>query len=191
MSLHTEWVRYGTDQTYTGYLAKPARAEQPLAAVVVIQEIWGVDGHIQDLVRRFAQAGYVAFAPDLYSRNGQRPAPLAAERVEEVKNFLDSVPPGVWHSQEERQAAIAQLPGEQGQRISETFATLFGGLEYDRHIAQLLATTAWLRETCPHSQGQPVVSVGFCMGGALSVRLACADAALRGAVIFYGQAPEA
>jgi carboxymethylenebutenolidase len=37
-----------------------------MPAVVVIQEWWGVDDHIKDVTDRFAAAGYVALAPDLY-----------------------------------------------------------------------------------------------------------------------------
>ncbi|HEY0372801.1 MAG TPA: dienelactone hydrolase family protein [Thermoanaerobaculia bacterium] len=35
-------------------------------AVVVIQEWWGLVPHIEDLVERFAGAGFAAIAPDLY-----------------------------------------------------------------------------------------------------------------------------
>jgi carboxymethylenebutenolidase len=35
-------------------------------AVVVIQEWWGLVPHIQDVVERFARAGFAAMAPDLY-----------------------------------------------------------------------------------------------------------------------------
>ncbi|CAB4872926.1 unannotated protein [freshwater metagenome] len=34
--------------------------------VVVIQEWWGLNEHIKDIVDRFAAAGFVAIAPDLY-----------------------------------------------------------------------------------------------------------------------------
>ncbi|HUR82507.1 MAG TPA: dienelactone hydrolase family protein, partial [Thermoanaerobaculia bacterium] len=34
--------------------------------VVVIQEWWGLVPHIEDLVERFAGAGFAAIAPDLY-----------------------------------------------------------------------------------------------------------------------------
>lgn len=74
------------------YMAWPARIEEPLPAVLVIQEVWGVDGHIQGLVRRFATAGYAALAPDLYSHGG-KPSAFAPGRIEAVETFLDSAPP--------------------------------------------------------------------------------------------------
>lgn len=51
----------------TGYLAWPlSAAADPLPGVIVIQEWWGLNEHIKDVTRRFAAAGYVALAPDLY-----------------------------------------------------------------------------------------------------------------------------
>ncbi|MBE3604840.1 dienelactone hydrolase family protein [bacterium] len=41
-------------------------------AVIVVQEWWGLDGHIKDIARRFATEGYFAVAPDLYSRQGNK-----------------------------------------------------------------------------------------------------------------------
>ncbi|MBJ7608632.1 MAG: dienelactone hydrolase family protein [Candidatus Dormibacteraeota bacterium] len=47
-----------------GYLAVPSSGSGP--GVVVIQEWWGLVGHIKDLCDRFARAGFTALAPDLY-----------------------------------------------------------------------------------------------------------------------------
>jgi carboxymethylenebutenolidase len=50
-----------------GYLAAPAAAE-PRAAILVIQEIFGVNAHIRDVTDRFARAGYLALAPEIFHR---------------------------------------------------------------------------------------------------------------------------
>src|SRR3954469_12160762 len=39
-------------------------------AVIVIQEAFGVNAHIEDVTRRFAAAGYHAVAPDMFHRTG-------------------------------------------------------------------------------------------------------------------------
>ena len=39
-------------------------------AVVVVQEAFGVNDHIQDVTRRFAAVGYLAVAPSLFHRSG-------------------------------------------------------------------------------------------------------------------------
>ena len=189
MSLLTEWVRYGGDGAYLGYLARPARAQAHVPGVIVVQEIWGVDGHIQDVARRIAQAGYVALAPDLYAVNGARPTAVAADRVERVKAFLNGLPPGAWGDAAQRDAALAKLPPAEAAAVSEAFGALFGGLRSADHTPHLLAGVSYLRREQPASRGEGVASVGFCMGGALSALLACRDPELRGAAIFYGSAP--
>jgi carboxymethylenebutenolidase len=45
------------------------------AAVIVIQEAFGVNDHIEDVARRFADAGYYAVAPAIFHRAGGGTAP--------------------------------------------------------------------------------------------------------------------
>jgi carboxymethylenebutenolidase len=47
-----------------GYLAMPPSGTGP--GLVVIQEWWGLTSHVAGVVDRFAAAGFVALAPDLY-----------------------------------------------------------------------------------------------------------------------------
>jgi carboxymethylenebutenolidase len=59
-----EMVSYPSNGgTSEGYLASPPGGGP---AVVVIQEWWGLVPHIKELVDRFAEAGFVALAPDLF-----------------------------------------------------------------------------------------------------------------------------
>lgn len=50
--------------TADGYIAMPPAGHGP--GLVVIQEWWGLVDHIKVLVDRFAAAGFVALAPDMY-----------------------------------------------------------------------------------------------------------------------------
>ena len=70
------------------YFAAPAGKTQ-LPVVLVVQEIFGVHEYIADICRRFAQAGYLAIAPELYARQGDPSqyadmAKLMAELVSKV-----------------------------------------------------------------------------------------------------------
>lgn len=47
-----------------GYLSRSATGSG--SGVIVLQEWWGLVGHIQDVADRFADAGFTALAPDLY-----------------------------------------------------------------------------------------------------------------------------
>lgn len=51
------------------YYAMP-EGKSNLPVILVIQEIFGVHEHIADVCRRFAHAGYLAIAPELYARQG-------------------------------------------------------------------------------------------------------------------------
>jgi carboxymethylenebutenolidase len=51
------------------YYAAP-EGKTDLPVVLVVQEIFGVHEYIADTCRRFAKAGYLAIAPDLYARQG-------------------------------------------------------------------------------------------------------------------------
>ena len=52
-----------------GYMARPL-GPGPYPGVVVIQEIFGMVTHTKELARKIAAEGYIAVAPDLYSRFG-------------------------------------------------------------------------------------------------------------------------
>jgi carboxymethylenebutenolidase len=57
------------DGEIPAYRAAPA-GKSGLATVLVVQEIFGVHEHIKDVCRRFAKAGFLAVAPELYARQG-------------------------------------------------------------------------------------------------------------------------
>ena len=70
------------------YRAAPA-GKKDLPVVLVIQEIFGVHEYIADVCKRFARAGYLAIAPELYARQGDpaqygEMAKLMAEVVSKV-----------------------------------------------------------------------------------------------------------
>jgi len=77
MGMHLTFTHDGV--TGEGYLALPQSESGP--AVIIIQEWWGLVGHITDVVDRFAAAGFVAFAPDLY--HGQ-----AADEPDTAKKLM-------------------------------------------------------------------------------------------------------
>jgi len=68
MSLIQEMIDIDSpDGTFQAYLARPD-VDEPRAALIVIQEIFGVNGHIRSVCDRYAEAGYATIAPDLFWR---------------------------------------------------------------------------------------------------------------------------
>jgi carboxymethylenebutenolidase len=72
--LKTAYVDFPSPRGYGkvhGYLAEPANATGKLPAILVVHENRGLNPHIEDIARRVALDGYVAFAPDaLYPLGG-------------------------------------------------------------------------------------------------------------------------
>lgn len=126
-----------------GYLALPTTGKGP--AIVVLQEWWGLVEHIKDVCDRFAQAGFVALAPDLYHGEATT-SPDNAGRLMMAMN------------------------------IERTEQDLRGAIDY------LLAHEA--------TTSSKVGTVGFCMGGQLSLYAACANENVGACVNFYGVHPE-
>jgi carboxymethylenebutenolidase len=58
------------DGQMPAYRAMPAGGRD-LDVILVVQEIFGVHEHIRDVCRRFAKAGFLAVAPELYARQGE------------------------------------------------------------------------------------------------------------------------
>jgi carboxymethylenebutenolidase len=56
-----------------GYLARPAKADKKLSAVLVIHENRGLNPYIEDVVRRVVVEGFLAFGPDALSPIGGYP----------------------------------------------------------------------------------------------------------------------
>jgi carboxymethylenebutenolidase len=63
------------------YAAMPRTVTTRTPGVVVIQQIWGVDAQLRDVVRRFAKAGYVTIAPALFDRLNPPDADTATDYV--------------------------------------------------------------------------------------------------------------
>ncbi len=57
------------DGEIPAYRAMPTTGEN-FPVVLVIQEIFGVHEHIQDVCRRFAKLGYLVIAPEMFARQG-------------------------------------------------------------------------------------------------------------------------
>lgn len=74
--LTTSYLEYdspkGTGKV-RGYLARPAAAKGKLPGVLVVHENRGLNPHIEDITRRLALDGFVAFAPDALTPLGGYP----------------------------------------------------------------------------------------------------------------------
>ncbi len=71
-----EYVEYDSPNgsgTMRGYLARPTTSSAPWPAVLVIHENRGLNPYIEDVVRRFGAAGFLALGPDALTPLGGYP----------------------------------------------------------------------------------------------------------------------
>lgn len=57
--------------------------------MLVVQEIFGVHEHIKDVCRRFAKAGYLAIAPEMFVRQGDV---SKLKSIDEIRPIVATVP---------------------------------------------------------------------------------------------------
>src|SRR5919107_127710 len=174
----------GGNREMEGYLALP-EGEGPFPAVIVIQEIWGLVDHIRDVARRFANEGYVALTPDLYT--GEWREVMSPERIAAGMAFLRNAPQEVQRDPTKLESALSERPQEERDAI-KMLATAMSPNQRFRFAEDLLGAIEYLKSR-PEVNGDRIGSIGFCMGGAISGYLATLSPDLRAAVIFYGQNP--
>jgi carboxymethylenebutenolidase len=125
-----------------GYLAQP-KAKGCFPAVIVFQEIFGVNAHIRDVTERIAREGYVAIAPALF----QRFAPgfdtgYDAESVNIGREYKAQTAAATLI--DDAQATIAYLRKLSNVR-SEAIGTI--GFCFGGHVAYLIATLPDIKAT--------------------------------------------
>jgi carboxymethylenebutenolidase len=124
--------------TTPGYLAVPAGGRGP--GTIVMQEWWGLDGHIRSICDRFASEGFFALAPDLY------------------------------------RGETTDQPSEAQQKMM--------ALSMDQAEQDMCGAADHLQSQ-EGFEGRGVGSVGFCLGGGLSVWAAASCPNIVAAVSYY------
>lgn len=130
------------DLRIRAYLVEPAGVG-PFPAVIVFQEIFGVNAHIRDVTERIAKEGYVAIAPHLYQRvapdfeTGYTPEDIQIGKQYKAQTIAAEL-------LSDTRAAIAylrSLPSVAGNSIG-AIGFCFGG-----HVAYLAATLPEIKAT--------------------------------------------
>jgi carboxymethylenebutenolidase len=97
--LRTSYQEFPSPQGYgtlRGYMAVPANTKGKLPAILVVHENRGLNPHIEDVARRLALEGFIAFAPDaLYPLGGypgdEDKARALFEKLDQGKTRADFV----------------------------------------------------------------------------------------------------
>jgi carboxymethylenebutenolidase len=103
--IKTEWITYASPNgsgTVKGYLVRPANVgTAKLPAILVVHENRGLNPHIEDITRRLALEGYMAFAPDALTPLGGYPgdedkAREAFAKLDQAKTREDFIAGTEW-----------------------------------------------------------------------------------------------
>jgi carboxymethylenebutenolidase len=172
-----------------GYLVRPVSAdtrdEKPakLAGVIVVHENRGLNPHIEDIARRFALAGFMAFAPDGLTSLGGFPGDdykggQMFGKVDRNKMTEDMVASAMWlKSRADCTGKIAATGFCYGGGIANTLAARLGG--------DIAAAAPFYGAVPPKDQIPKIKAAILVHHGALDTRLAATwpdyDAALTAA----------
>ncbi len=147
--------------------------------VVVFHEVWGLVEHTEDVCKRVSKLGFAAVAPNLYKGHSDLLTPVNIQKAME----------GVWElSLEERRDKdkVAKALDKKGARaeVKEVASTIYDSAFRDKLVDDALAAVERGR-----SRFGSASTLGFCMGGGISLKCATRSRSLRSAISFYGPPP--
>ncbi len=166
-------MNFTTDLTSKDGFVLPAYVAvpdgQPKGAIVVLQEIFGVNAHIRAVADGYAQAGYLAVAPATFHR---------VKEAVELGYTGDDMTAGM-----ALKAAVEAMASPSGDAITPL-------VMHDIQAAVNYAATAGKLATqdtaFANTLGGPVGVVGYCWGGLLTWRAASLLSGVSAAVPYYG-----
>ena len=174
----------GDDRTIEAFLAEPGSGGRR-GALIVVHEIWGLDDHVREVAVRFAEEGFIAIAPDLYT--GPWREAMQPDRIMAGMLFLRQAPPEVQRDP----SSLGKLLDGRTPAEAAALRTLMRVMTPEQRRAfarDLRGAVAFLQA---HADVDParISCLGFCMGGGITAQLATIEPTLSRAVIFYGENP--
>jgi len=147
--------------------------------VVVFHEVWGLVEHTEDVCKRVGKLGFAATAPNLYKGHSELLTPANIQKAME----------GLWAlSLEERRdkEKVARALDKKGAggEVREVAAIIYEPTFRDRMLEDAVAAV----ERSYSTFGR-VATLGFCLGGGLSLKCATKSQHMESAISFYGQPP--
>jgi carboxymethylenebutenolidase len=165
----------------TCYVAAP-KTKTPNPAIIVVHEAWGLNTQIKGVADRYAQQGFVAVAPHLFSRQKD----LTEEAIQRGMTQMWKLPPEKRNDPAEMQKLIASL-SEEDRKIVNFFFT--GRETAEQAMTKDLLSCVDYIKTLQSVDPESLGITGFCLGGGLSYQLAT-EYPFKAAVPFYGANPK-
>jgi carboxymethylenebutenolidase len=156
--------------------------EDKMPAIIVIHEAYGLNEQIKGVARRYAEEGFVAVAPNLFTRNGDI---MTEKNIENAMRPLWSLPP----EKRNDQSAVQGLMKTMSDTDKKVMSIFFLGREgMEKQMASdLLSCKDYLR-SLSFVRGDRLGITGFCLGGGLTYQVS-AMYPFSASVPFYGNNP--
>jgi carboxymethylenebutenolidase len=165
----------------TAYVAKP-KIDHRYPAIIVIHEAWGLNEQIKGVANRYAEQGFVAIAPHLFSRQKD----LTEQAIEKAMMRMWQIPP----EKRNDPAAVQSLMETLTENERKIVAFFFTGRENaEKTMAQDLLSCVNYAKSLESVDGERLGITGFCLGGGLSYQLA-AEYPFMAVAPFYGANPK-
>lgn len=166
------------------YLARPmtSSSEAKTPGIIVVHEAFGLNEQIRGVAMRYAERGFVAIAPNLFSRHGDV---MEENNVESAMKRLWILPPEKRNDPGAIRGLMATLP-EKEKRVMEIF--YLGREAMDRQMAADLMSCKDHLLGLSYIRGDRLGITGFCMGGTLAYQLSTMYP-FSATVPFYGSNP--
>lgn len=139
----------GAPKPLPAYVARP-KGNARHAAIIVVNEIFGIHDYIKDICRRFAKLGYVAIAPDFFYRAGANlPAMTSMDQIRPV--VAQATPEQVDGDVRAASGWLKTRPFVKGDRIGITGFCWGGGVVWRAAIddPDIRAGVAWYGQLKP------------------------------------------
>jgi carboxymethylenebutenolidase len=164
------------------YLSRPKDSGKH-PGIIVIHEAWGLNDQIRGVARRYAELGFVAVAPHLFSRHGEI---MAEKNVEGAMKSMFVIPPEKRNDPTAIQDVMKTM-SEDERKVVQIFFT--GREALEKTIAGDLLSCKDFLQAQIFVRREKLGITGFCMGGGLAYQLSTMYP-FSATVPFYGANPK-
>lgn len=147
--------------------------------VVVLHEVWGFDSHIERVCKRLGKLGFTAIVPNLYSGHESLLTPSSIQKAMKA----------VWNlsleERRDREKVAVELAKKRSGKAQEVLAVLYD--QGFRKNMLKIATDAIAKGRAEYGK---VATLGFSLGGGLSLAAAAGPNPPNSAVAYCGEPPK-